>query len=505
VRRRGEGPREKAARLCALVLALCFLSGCPVGPNYKRPETTVPETFRNQTGAADVTSLADLPWWQVFEDETLQGLIHEALENNYNLLTAAARVEQARAQVGVTRSQIYPQAGYQAQASRGKQFGVSPENSTFNTFLAAFNVAWDLDIWGRIRRASEASLADLLATEWVRRGVVLTLVSDVAIAYFQLRELDLELEIAQRTTKSFQDSLTLFEQRYRGGVGNKLATERAAAALAQTAAAIPSLENQIVATENLISILVGRFPGPIPRGAALVEQRFPVKTPPGLPSTLLERRPDIQQAEENMVATNALVGVAVANFFPRVGLTSVLGGQSEEIENIVKNSGAIWLIAGQLAGPLFQGGLLIESYRAQVAQWEQAKMQYAQTILTALQEVSDALTAQQKLAEVRDQQALAVAALQESVRLATLRYVGGLATYFEVLEAQQQLFPAENFLAQTERDQLITVVQLYKALGGGWTTDHFEPPSWVDFARLNGGSQPTGQSSRSTDRPLATQ
>lgn len=444
----------------------------------------MPDTFRGPVETVETTSFADLPWWDVFHDQTLEDLIREALQNNYNLLTAAARVEQARAQVGVTRSEIYPQLGYQGEASRGKMFIPGRPNTTLNVFLGAFNLAWELDVWGRIRRASEASLADLLATEDFRRGVVLTLVSDVAQSYFQLRELDLELEIAQRTTKSFQDSLNLFEQRYRGGVGNKLATSRAEAALAQTAATIPSLENRIVATENLLSVLLGHTPAPIPRGAPLVEQRFPT-TPAGLPSTLLERRPDILQAEQNMVVANALVGVAVANFFPRIGLTSVYGGQSSEIENLVKTPGTIWLIAGQVAGPLFQGGRLIESYRVQEAFWEQAKLQYAQTILTALQEVSDALTAQQKLAAVHEQLAIAVDSLQEAVRLATLRYVGGLATYYEVLEAQQQLFPAENALAQTERDQLITVVQLYKALGGGWTPDHFEEPGWFDFASRN--------------------
>jgi multidrug efflux system outer membrane protein len=313
--------------------------------------------------------------------------------------------------------------------------------------------------------------------------VVQSLVTDVAATYYNLLELDLELEISRRMTESFRQTLLLFERQYLGGVGNKLETSRAAAALAQTAATIPQVENRIVEQENLMSVLLGRYPADIPRGRPLAEQELP-RTPPGLPSVLLERRPDIAAAEQNIVAANALVGVAVANFFPQIGLTALYGGQSSELENVVKGPGVIWAIAGQLAGPIFQGGALIETYNAQKAFWEQAKFQWAQSILVAFGEVSTALTAQQKLAEVRHEQALAVEALREAVRLATLRYVGGLANYYEVLEAQQQLFPAENSLAQTIRDQLLATVQLYKALGGGWSDDDFQPPGWFEFTQV---------------------
>jgi multidrug efflux system outer membrane protein len=469
----------------ALPVLLALAAGCAVGPDYERPEIQPPAEFRSQIEAPESASLADLAWWEIYREPVLQELIHEALENSFDLRTAAARVEQARAQVGVTRSEMFPQLGYQGAAQRGRQFtGLTADNQTFNAFLGAFSVAWEIDVWGRIRRASEAALADMLATEEFRRAVVQTLVTDVATAYFDLLELDLELEIARRTTLSFEDTLSLFERQYAGGVGNKLETSRALAALAQTAAAIPALEAQIVAKENQLATLLGRYPGPIPRGAPLVEQALPEDAPPGLPSTLLERRPDIRQAEQTIAATNALVGVAVANFFPRIGLTALYGGQSQDLDNVVKGPGNIWAIAGQLAGPIFRGGALLEGYRGQKAIFEQARYQWVQTILIALGEVSNALTAQQKLALVRADQAVAVGALREAVRLATLRYTGGLASYFEVLEAQQQLFPAENELARTTRDQLLATVQLYKALGGGWSADDFTPPGWFEFTQV---------------------
>jgi multidrug efflux system outer membrane protein len=351
---------------------------------------------------------------------------------------------------------------------------------TGNAFSGTFNLVWELDVWGRIRRANEAARADLFASEEFRRGVVVTLVSAVAQAYFELLELDLELEIARRTMASFQRTLDLFTQRQQMGVASKLEVVRAEAALASTAANIPNLERQIVAKENQLSVLLGRNPGPIDRGRSLVDHSLP-ETPPGLPAQLLERRPDIRQAEQVLIAANARIGVAQANFFPRVGLTSLYGGASDDVENVVKGSASIWSVSGELAGPLLQGGLIYESYQAAIAQWEQEKFQYQQAVITAFQEVSDALISKLKLAEVRKEQARAVTALQESVRLSLLRYSGGFASYFEVIEAQQQLFPAENALAQVQRDQLISVVQLYRALGGGWSEYTARPtplPLW---------------------------
>ena len=467
------------------LLAAGLFTGCAVGPHYQRPAISVPEIYRSHIGTPEAASLADLPWWDVFRDETLQGLIAETLTNNYDLRTAAARVEEARAFVGVARSEFFPQTDYRGgvgQAHGAAQFFVpAPGGQTKDVFAGLFNLAWELDVWGRIRRSTEAALAELLASEEFRRAIVLTLVSDVAQVYFELRELDLELEIARRTTESFQKTLDLFTRRLQLGVASKLETARAEAALANTAAIIPNLERRIVAKENQLSVLLGRNPGSILRGMPLVDQAFPPTTPPGLPSQLLERRPDVRQAEQILIAANARVGVAEANFFPRIGLTSLYGGASSEIENVVKGNGNIWALTGQLTGPLLQGGLLYENYQATLAQWEQEKLQYEQTVLRAFQEVSNALTDQQKLAEAQREQARAVAALQESVRLATLRYTGGFANYFEVIEAQQQLFPAENALAQTQRDRLLAVVQLYKALGGGWSAyaaTPTPPPLW---------------------------
>jgi len=478
---RASAPQRAGLLLIALSLALSLLSACALGPDYKRPPVDTPASYRSdgasEAAPVDTTAMADLPWWQLFQDPALKSLIEEALANSYDMRIVASRVEQARYAVGVTRADLLPQASYEGAAQRARAFNPSgDDNITGNQFLGAFQMAWEIDIWGRIRRATEASLAGLFATEDVQRGVILSLVTGVAQAYFELRELDDELAIAKRTRDSFQQTLDLFTRQLVGGVGNKLATSRAAAALASTAASIPDLERQIVAKENQISILLGRSPGPITRGAALTEQTYPPQVPAGLPAALLERRPDIMQAEQNIVAANAFVGVAITNFLPRIGLTTLYGGQSTDLDNIVKGQGNVWSIGGSLVGPVFQGGRLYYNYQGSVAAWEEAKLAYQKTVLNALGEVSNALVARQKYAESRTEIERQVKALQESVRLATLRYTGGLATYYEVLEAQQQLFPAENSLARTELNQLVTVVELYRALGGGWRSEEQRQP-----------------------------
>jgi multidrug efflux system outer membrane protein len=472
-------------RPIALALALPFaLTACAVGPNYTRPAVQTPPAYRGAEAPLDGKSFADLPWWEAFKDPTLKGLVEEALAANYDARIAAARVEQARYGVGVTRADLMPQADYTGAAERGKFF-VSPDspNQTGNVFLGAFQMAWEIDVWGRIRRATEASLADLFATEDVRRGVVLSLITDVAQAYLELRELDLELEIAKRTRDSFQQTLDLFTRQLLGGVGNKLATSRAEAALADAAATIPDVERRIVAKENQLSILLGRQPGEIARGATLVDQPRAPDVPPGLPSSLLERRPDVLAAEQNVVATNALVGVAVGNFLPRFGLTSLYGGQSSDIDNVVKSAGNVWAIGGSITGPLFQGGRLYYGYKGSVAEWEAAKLAYEQTVLAALGDVSNALVARQKFAAVQVERERAVKALQESVRLSIVRFTGGLADYFEVLDAQQLLFPAELTLARNELNQLVSAVQLYRALGGGWRQEEAAHPDLYPLRR----------------------
>jgi multidrug efflux system outer membrane protein len=420
-------------------------------------------------GAPEAVSIADLPWWEVFEDPVLEQLVLEAIGANLDLRAAVARVQQARALVGVAQSPFYPQVSYEGSAGRqGQPELLGQPNEDFDLFYGAFALAWEIDVWGRIRRSNEAAQEALLATDQFRRGVLLSLVTEVAQAYLTLLELDRELEIARETAVSFQETLDLFTRRFQGGVGDRLQVTRAEAALALTEAQIPDLEQQIVAQENAINVLLGRNPGPVPRGTPLVERPLPPETPPGLPSDLLERRPDVRQAEHTIASANAEVGVAIANFFPRIGLTALYGGQSTDLKDIVKDSFNVWNVAGNAAGPLFQGFLLLEQYRAQVANWEETKALYRQTVITAFAEVSNVLTAQTKLALVRTAQERAVRAYQESVRLSRLRYDSGLANYYEVLEAQQQLFPAELTLAQVQLDQLLTVVSLYRALGGGW-------------------------------------
>jgi multidrug efflux system outer membrane protein len=440
-----------------------------VGPNYVRPPVTSPEDYRGQVAPHEATSLADLPWWEVFDDEVLQQLILEALEANYDLKVAVSRVEQAHAQVGVAQSPFYPQIGYQVRASQQHDPKFKQQSSTsFDLLYGAFSLAWELDVWGRIRRSNEAAQEALLATDEFRRGVLLSLATGVAQAYLTLLELDRELEIANATAESFQETLDLFTRRYQGGVGDKLQVARAEAALALTLAQIPDLERLIVIQENALCVLLGRNPGPIPRGTPLAERPGPPATPPGLPSALLERRPDVLQAEHQIASSNALIGVAVANFFPQIGLTALYGGQSTDLGNIVKHNFSVWNVAGNAAGPLFQGFALLEQYRSQVAGWEETKAQYEQTVLNAFAEVSNTLTAQTKFADEIAAQDRAVKAYQESVRLSLLRYNSGLAGYYEVLEAQQQLFPAEIGLAQLQLSQLLTTVTLYRALGGGW-------------------------------------
>jgi len=450
----------------ALVIAL-LVAGCAIGPNYHRPRVAVPETTRGQHTAAEAASLADLPWWAVFKDPALQSLVTEAIRESHDLRAAAARVEQAREQVAVARADLFPHVSYQGEAARQREFVPGFSNATFNSFLGTFNLAWEIDVWGRIRRATESARAQYLAAEAARRGVLLTLVSDVAQAYFELIELDRELEITQGTTLTFQDTLDLFRRRYAGGIGTLLEVSRAEAALTQARAGIPELERQIVAKENQLSLLLGRTPGYVERSAAVDQPAVP-DVPVGLPSQLLERRPDVQEAEQALVAANADVGVALANFFPRLGLTSLYGGQSSELENVVKSAGNVWAVAGSLAGPIFQGGRLLASYRGASAGWDEAVERYQQTTLQSFGEVSNALVSHEKLKGVSTDREATVKALQTSVTLSLQRYNDGIANYFEVLDAEQQLFPAELDFARTQRDERVAVVALYRALGGGW-------------------------------------
>ena len=465
----------KSTALLLLVVA-SSLAGCAVGPTYKRPPVTVPELTRGQVGPAEAASLADQPWWEIFGDDSLKALVDEALRNNYDVRAAAWRIEEFRARAGIARSELFPQIVYQGEWSRSRQSEfVVPGSRPVNLYDVNLGLSWEIDLWGRVRRLSEAALAQYLSTREARRGVLLSVVSEVGQAYFELRELDAQLEIARRTTETFQGTYDLFNRQLIGGVTNQLVVSRAEAALATAAAAIPNLERLIVAQENLLCFLVGRNPGPIPRGQSLTEQTLPPEVPAGLPSTLLERRPDLRQAEQQLVSANANVGAAMASFFPTISLTGSLGGISPEVSDLFQ-AGKTWSVAAGLTGPLFQGLRLKNQYDVNVAQWEQAKIQYESAITNAFGEVSTALVAHQKLAEVENQLARSVAAYQEAVRLANIRYFAGLSSYVEVLDAQQQLFPAENSLAQVRFSRLFNFVQLYKALGGGWNTGD---PAWA--------------------------
>jgi multidrug efflux system outer membrane protein len=451
----------------AALLAAVLLAGCALGPRYRRPEVATPALHRGQT-EAEPASLADLPWWELFQDTALRELIGTSLAANRDLAVAAARVEQARGFVLVARSEMLPQGGYTGSADRGRGLVIG-STDTFNVFAGVLNAAWEIDLWGRIRRTTEAARAELLASDEFRRGIVLSLVSGVAQAYFELRELDRELEIARRTTASFADTQNLFVRQFQGGVGTKLATARADAAHAQTAASVAELERLVVVKENQLSVLLGRLPMPIVRGATLTDQVVPPTTPAGLPSTLLERRPDVRGAEALLRSANARVGVAITEFFPRIGLTAAYGGRSTELDQITSGAASLWNIGGSVVGPLFQGGRLIGGYEAARADWEASRAEYEQAVLVAFREVSDALIAIDRLRVVYEELFHAVASLNDAYRLSRLRFVDGLASYFEVLEAQQELFPAEIALARVERDRLLAVVQLYRALGGGWT------------------------------------
>ena len=468
----------------SLVTVLCLaLTACAIGPDYRRPEVAEPPAFRGDEAPAAET-IAGLPWWELFGDETLKALIEDALNQNYDVAIAASRVEQARYAVGVVRADALPQVGYQGSAERTK-FVASRANidRTENIVFGALETAWEVDLWGRIRRSTEASLANLYAAEDARRGVVLALVTDVAQAYLELRELDLELEIAVRTRDSFQETFDLFQRQLVGGVGTRLATSRAEASLASTSAAIPDLERRIVAKENQLSILLGRPPGDIPRGSALTEHGFAPEIPVGLPSDLLRRRPDVMQAEDAVVAANAQVGVAIADFFPRIGLTAFYGNQSSELDDIVHGGSNVWSIAASLSGPLFQSGRLYYGYKFDKAVWEESISAYQYTVLNALAEVSNALVARQKLGAATIELDRQVTALQDAVNLSNSRFTGGLANYYEVLESQQELFPAENALARNRLDELLSVVQLYRALGGGWQAEEAKNPEQYPLRR----------------------
>ncbi|HUM01029.1 MAG TPA: efflux transporter outer membrane subunit [Thermoanaerobaculia bacterium] len=470
-------------KLAASLLAVALTAGCAVGPNYKPPVVQEPERYRDVQGPpAPASSVANQAWWEIFQDKALFDLIDEALRHGYDVRLAAARVEEFQARAGIARSEFFPQIGYGGDVSRGlASTYVSPNATTANRVTANVNFGWELDLWGRIRRLNEAARARYLATEEARRGVVLSLVSDVARTYFTLLELDSELVIAKQTVAAFRETNDLYQRKLEGGAASTIQTSYSAAALNQVAAQVPFIERQIEATENQLNLLLGRIPGPIPRGAPLTGQSLPPEVPAGLPSDLLRQRPDVQQAEQQLVAANAEVGVAMANFFPTISLTGFFGGVSPDVSNLF-SAGKAWSIAAGLVGPLFQGGRLRSEYDTAVALWQQAKIQYEQTVTNAFAETTTVLYARQKMIQTQGSLEETVAQYQEMVRTANVRYAAGLTSYFEVLYAMQQLYPAEIALSRSRLDLLNDYVDIYKALGGGWDQQEFPPPASPDPA-----------------------
>ena len=460
-----------------LATVTILLSGCTVGPNYHRPQVQIPSNFRAPEPLREpqAASFADLKWFEVFKDQQLQDLIRSALVQNYDVRDAVARIEEARANLGITRSNQIPQLSATGsleytRISRGTTSIPSsiPFNQDINYGAAGLNLlSFEIDLWGRLRRATEAARATLLSTEANRQAVVSTLVSQVAADYLQLRELDYELEISQRTLKNRQDFLKLTQDRQGGGVATLLDL-RQAEQLVQTAAEnIPTLRQETEQTENQIALLLGRNPEGIARGRSLVEQEIP-DVPAGMPSTLLERRPDIRAAEQSLIAANANIGVAKAAYFPQIGLSGSIGGQSSTLANLFSGPNRTWSFAPQITQSIFAAGRLKSNVRLAEAQREQALIAYEKSIQTAFSDVSNALIAHQRTRESRIEQEKLVAALEDRKRLAYVRYQGGVDTQLNALDADRDLFSAELTLAQIRYSELLSVVQLYKALGGGW-------------------------------------
>jgi multidrug efflux system outer membrane protein len=457
----------------SIMIVICgLLAGCAVGPKYRRPAVQPPAAYRDLSGdpqlQAQAASYADLPWWQVFQDPNLQAFIRTALKQNYDLQLATERINAARAQLAITRSNLFPQVGGNANFAGGKE---NLEQSKYNFLTLAADAAFQLDFFGRLRRANEAARADLLATEDARQIVVLTLVSDVASDYFTLLQLDLQLQITKDTVKTQTDSVKLTNLRLEHGVATKLDVLQAQQVLDSANAQVPDLERQIAQEENAISILLGNYPQDVARGLSLVEQALPPAVPPGLPSSILERRPDIRVAEQNLVAANAEIGVAKAQFFPQISLTGSGGGsfgRSSAFSSLMTTQLGIWSYGAQVSQPIFTGGALRGNLHLAESQHQQALIAYRQTIQRAFGDVSDALIGYEKFHQVRVRQQESVSDLQESVRLSTLRYKGGTTTYLEVLDGQRSLFAAELTLAQARGNEYQSLVQLYRSLGGGW-------------------------------------
>jgi outer membrane protein, multidrug efflux system len=465
--------RSALSRYVSLCAVAAVLSGCAVGPNYNRPKVDVPVAYRGmsdeQAAQTSPASLADQKWWEIFQDKELQGLIRTALQNNYDVRIAAARVLEARAQLGITRADQFPSlsGGGNITSQRLAASGLIPGFQQ-TTGQLNVSVAWNLDFWGRYRRATEAARATLLANEWARQEVIATLVANVASGYFQLRELDLELEISKRTLSSRKDSLELTTLLTEHGIDTML-DQRQAEQLVYTAAAqVPDFEKQIEQQENTLSVLLGNNPGAIPRGLGLTEQPHAPEVPPGLPSALLERRPDIHEAEQNLIAANAQIGVARATYFPQISLTGTGGYQSSALTSLFTGPAGIWNFGGSFTQPIFEGGRLKNNVRLAEAQREQMLLTYQQAIQGAFRDVSNALIAYRKNREFRIQEEKLTESAGDAAKLSEQRFKAGATDYLEVLTNETNYFTDQLALAQARNNEVQALVQLYQALGGGW-------------------------------------
>lgn len=456
-----------------IAVTFLLLTGCTVGPKYKRPPVTVPDSYRGLTpeaaGAQTNASLGDEKWWTVFQDEQLQLLIREALAQNYDVRVAAARVLQAQAALGITRADQFPTITGGASSSN-ERFSRTRITPPFETSPSQVNLSlsWELDFWGKFRRATDAARANLLATQWGQRAVISSLISNVAAAYFQLLELDAEMQISQNTLASRKESLRLVEVRAKGGATSLLDVRQSEQLVYTAAAAIPDLERRIEQQENFISILLGKNPAPVTKGKPLVEQPILPTVPAGLPSDLLARRPDIQSAEQQLIVANARIGVAKAAYFPQVTLTAFGGYQSPALTDLFSGPAGIWSFGGQLLQPIFTGGRIRSNVKLTEAQREEFILVYQQSIQQAFREVSDSLIAYRKNQEFREQQQLLTNAAQDATRLANSRYRGGVTSYLEVLDSDTRYFDAQIGLTQAQLNERLALVQLYNALGGGW-------------------------------------
>jgi multidrug efflux system outer membrane protein len=462
----------KNTALLGILAALVVEAGCMMGPKYSRPTVDVPQEYRAPVPqqAAAASSLGNEQWWQVYQDPVLTQLIHTAIAQNYDVRIAAARVLEAQAQVGITRANQFPSASVGADVFSQQNAKVTNLFPAYQVNAGQLNlsVIWNLDFWGKYRRQTEAARAQLLATEWGQRAVISSLVANVATAYFQLRALDNQLEISKRTLASRQQSfqLTRFLESHGGASG--LDVSQSDQLVYTASETIPDLERQIQQQENVLSVLLGENPQSIPRGRALTEQPVPQNVPAGLPSELLERRPDVRQVEENMVAANAQIGVAKASFFPSLSLTGLGGLESNALHRFISQPSETWYGAFNVSQPVFQGGALRSQLRLARANWQETVLSYQQTVQNALGQVSNSLVASQKDREFREQQELLTQAAQQTDQLSEVLYKNGGASYLQVLTSETNYFSAELNLVQAQLNERLALVQLYQALGGGW-------------------------------------